>query len=206
MGAWTTPCFLDSTGGVDCAYSEPYEDHVLDNDVPPVVSLTAGNWELCGLHANGSASCWDGEGARFDLNDDLTDAVALAGGWPSCALHADGHVSCVGGGPEPGPPRAERWVVPRLADVIAIDASTHDFACAITAQRRVACWGANGLRQLGVTSLGPEDRRDIPVEVPGLENIVKIALGGEHACALDNEGVVRCWGHNNQSQLGEFGL
>jgi hypothetical protein len=39
--------------------------------------------------------------------------------------------------------------------------------------------------------------------VAGLSNIVQIAAGPFHFCALRNDGVVLCWGQNDEGQLGD---
>jgi alpha-tubulin suppressor-like RCC1 family protein len=39
--------------------------------------------------------------------------------------------------------------------------------------------------------------------VPGLSNVVQLASGGSHRCALLNNGTVRCWGSNRDGQIGD---
>ncbi|MCW5838099.1 MAG: hypothetical protein KIS78_37255, partial [Labilithrix sp.] len=38
---------------------------------------------------------------------------------------------------------------------------------------------------------------------PGLRDVVKVAHGGAHACALLANGQVHCWGSNDSGQLGD---
>lgn len=42
-----------------------------------------------------------------------------------------------------------------------------------------------------------------PVKVQGLANATQVATGEGHACALDKDGAVSCWGHNHHGQLGD---
>jgi alpha-tubulin suppressor-like RCC1 family protein len=41
------------------------------------------------------------------------------------------------------------------------------------------------------------------VRVPGLQGVTAVAAGWEHSCAVLNDGTVRCWGANDQGQLGD---
>jgi alpha-tubulin suppressor-like RCC1 family protein len=90
----------------------------------------------------------------------------------------------------------------------AIEAgSTH--ACAIFDNGVLKCWGGNSRGQLG---LGDQDSRgndpgemgtNLPaVDVAPGHRIMQVALGGEHTCARLDDGSVKCWGHNDQGQLG----
>jgi len=73
--------------------------------------------------------------------------------------------------------------------------------CAVSADGQVWCWGFNYAGQLGD---GTSVTRDEPVEVGGmLEGVIALALGENHSCALDQAGAVRCWGENDERQLGD---
>lgn len=79
--------------------------------------------------------------------------------------------------------------------------------CALLESGDVRCWGRAHEGQLGRGN--PENLGDEPGEIPGLEPVVKlgakaeqIAVGGDHTCALLENGGVRCWGLGNMGQLG----
>lgn len=74
------------------------------------------------------------------------------------------------------------------------------FGCAVTASRKVVCWGENALGQLG--SQGPSSH-DTAREVEGLTAVVQVTASGRHACARMQDGKVRCWGENSRGQTGE---
>ena len=76
-----------------------------------------------------------------------------------------------------------------------------DHACAVKADATVVCWGENDEGQLGGTTSGAFS--SVPVPVDGLVNIVQLALGFSHSCALDGEGKVRCRGRDGEGQLGD---
>ncbi len=40
------------------------------------------------------------------------------------------------------------------------------------------------------------------VTVPGISSATAVAAGGQHACALMNDGTVQCWGDNRYGRLG----
>jgi len=43
----------------------------------------------------------------------------------------------------------------------------------------------------------------MPVVVDGLTGAVSVATSGTHACALLEDGSVKCWGNNDYGQLGD---
>lgn len=81
-------------------------------------------------------------------------------------------------------------------------------ACAV-AGGEVVCWGYNGARQLGDTTL---TQRTTPVRVCDvgesapcasyLSGVQAIGVGTQHTCALSTTGSVYCWGSGSSGQLG----
>jgi alpha-tubulin suppressor-like RCC1 family protein len=73
--------------------------------------------------------------------------------------------------------------------------------CVVTAPGGVRCWGNN---QFGYLGDGTTTTRDIPTSVVGLDSgVVDVAVGDEHACALTDEGIVKCWGRNTYGEVGD---
>jgi alpha-tubulin suppressor-like RCC1 family protein len=69
---------------------------------------------------------------------------------------------------------------------------------------QIRCWGDASHGALGPTvSLSTTA---VPTSVPGIENAVDIAFGEAHGCARMKDGSVRCWGSNEEGQLGVAGV
>lgn len=72
--------------------------------------------------------------------------------------------------------------------------------CEHTVDRTVLCLGNNEFGELGD---GTFEARSTFAPVFGLHDVVELALGGEHSCALLTDHTVRCWGANPFGQLGD---
>jgi alpha-tubulin suppressor-like RCC1 family protein len=152
-------------------------------------------------------------------------SVASGDGF-SCALHADGRVFCWGSNAEgklgrhesPGS-TASSWDAKAIRDPLdplsdlygltAVTAGKHH-ACALTASKRVVCWGSNEFGQLGANlPTGSGKAEDTPVYVRNTTNtanlgsIAAISAGDNHTCAVDTNRMVYCWGQNNHGQVGD---
>jgi alpha-tubulin suppressor-like RCC1 family protein len=84
------------------------------------------------------------------------------------------------------------------------------FSCALSSVGTVKCWGANQRAQLGIGSSDP--RGDEPGELgealPFVElgtgrRAMAIDAGLNHACALLDDGSVKCWGDGAVGALGQ---
>ncbi|MDB4985214.1 MAG: chromosome condensation regulator [Myxococcaceae bacterium] len=84
--------------------------------------------------------------------------------------------------------------------------------CALSSLGTVSCWGGNSDSYAGtsvVGKLGPNATglfTDTPVAVTGLTNVVELAAGRGHTCAIVSSGDVYCWGENDQHQLGKAAI
>src|SRR5207247_9922866 len=77
----------------------------------------------------------------------------------------------------------------------------HAHACALTRVGGGRCGGRNDVGDLGD---GTATDRYTPVAVAGLDaDVVAIAVGYAHACALTRAGRVLCWGGNRFGELGD---
>jgi len=80
-------------------------------------------------------------------------------------------------------------------------------ACAIQAAPGtpgpVVCWGDNRLGQVGVAETMVNESIPMPTLVPGVENVIQLALSGSNTYALHADGTVSAWGYNDRGQLGD---
>jgi alpha-tubulin suppressor-like RCC1 family protein len=186
-----------------------------------ILGLSAGRHHTCALTSGGSVKCW-GNNERRQLGDGseqnrlnpvevkgLSGVTALAGGYNhNCTLLSAGSVKCwgynyfgqLGNGGSNGQIHFEPVEVKGLSGVTAI-AGGDQHSCALLSTGKVKCWGFNYYGQLGDGSHGQLPSE--PVAVKGLSGVTAIAAGAMHTCALMNTGNVKCWGRNEDGQLGD---
>jgi|HubBroStandDraft_3_1064219.scaffolds.fasta_scaffold09019_2 alpha-tubulin suppressor-like RCC1 family protein len=75
--------------------------------------------------------------------------------------------------------------------------------CALLSTGQVKCWGANFDGQLGNGTI--TNHSDVPVAVTGISDAKAVASDtyGNSFCAVLSTGGVKCWGANNEGQLGD---
>lgn len=86
------------------------------------------------------------------------------------------------------------------------------FTCGLDVSGRAYCWGTNDKGQLGAIAndsciFGSTQfpcSAD-PLPVADGRRFVSIGIGLDHACAVQDDGEVYCWGHNATGQLGDGG-
>ena len=188
---------------------------------PVHVPLAAGQQHSCALTPDGGVKCWgpnfDGElgdgtqdksGTPVDVSGLDSGVVAVAAGFEhSCALTLSGGAKCWG--------LNNNWelgdgttVIRRLVPVdvsglssgVAAIAAGGFHSCALTTSGGVKCWGANYHGELGN---GTTTNSNTPVDVVGLTSgVAAIGTGFETSCAVTTSGGLKCWGQNDQGQLG----
>jgi hypothetical protein len=214
-------CALDRGGGVSCwganesgeVLGESRSDfvetptHVMDE----VADVAVGLRHTCVVRRSGSLVCFGdnrsgqlGNGTTapapgfVDVTGPAQHATRVVAGFDhTCALTEGGSVFCWGSDSTdshapPGivtvPTRVEGFTDPVRAVVAARDGS-----CALLADGSVACWGR------GVWGNSRETR---PKRVGATEGTVELGMGDYHACVRNAAGRVRCFGSNEEWQLG----
>lgn len=145
------------------------------------VGICADGTQSCNLDGLGFGACTGDqqplvETCDLDLSDEDCDGFTNEGG-SGCAVQA----IAVGG----------------------------QHACALLGDGRVKCWGANAYGQLGLgetldQGIAPGQLgQNLPAVDLGKGKVVTaLAAGGQHTCALFNDGSLKCWGYNQFGQLG----
>lgn len=173
----------------------------------------------------------------IDLGDTHALGVASAG-LGHCAWFDDGRVRCWGTsihgslgvpdgvviGDEPTELGASLAPIELGSDfeVVGLDGDGATL-CARASSGQIKCWGSNDRGQLGIGSMldrgaDPEQMGDaLPeVELESSASAIQVSVGYQHACALLDDGRVKCWGSNAErlwnstqweySQAGRLGL
>lgn len=128
-----------------------------------------------------------------------------AGGAHTCALARDGQAFCWGSNRvgQLGTGTTEDSPVPfivRGGRRYTAIATGRDFTCALAIGNTVWCWGSNADGQLGTGSeatIGPEPVQ-VALDVPARS----LGTGAAHACVVQQNNRVSCWGTGTAGQLG----
>jgi alpha-tubulin suppressor-like RCC1 family protein len=169
---------LRHTGAADSMLFHPWA--VLVPDGPAFGALTGGDAHFCGVATDGAAYCWGkGDSGRLGTGSASTASspAAVAGSLRFAVVSAGGGHTCA--------------VAP--TDATSSAGNLH-------------CWGRGLYGEVGDGALA--DRLE-PVRVAypyHSHRYTDVAAGRHHSCGVTTEGVVRCWGWNNQGQLGVDGL
>jgi len=212
------------TGSIDTSATESGTDGGSDALPSAVaIAIATGRLHSCALTSAGDVRCWGyadygqlGNGAPLDdvafpIPVEVTglDAgvTAISSHFDhTCAITRAGDALCWGanGNGQLGDGSTSHSAVPvavtGLAGIVQIDAGV-DHTCAITDGGAAHCWGKNDYGQLGD---GSTTDSATPVAVMGLAaDVVAIAAGRYHSCAVTGAGAVQCWGGDTYGELGD---
>jgi len=89
---------------------------------------------------------------------------------------------------------------------VQMDISTISFhSCALLQNGDLRCWGRNDSGQLGLGNpdhVGDDELPSSVAPVPFGEQIIQLATGNRHTCAITGGQKLRCWGSNIKGQIG----
>ncbi|WP_428265177.1 RCC1 domain-containing protein [Haliangium sp.] len=139
-----------------------------------------------------------------------------AGGVHTCALLETGHVRCWGQGRDGQLGYANAQSIgddeaPSSAGDVDVGGTVvqitagEKHTCALLEIGTVRCWGAGAGGVLGygnTVSRGDDEAPSVAGDVDVGGQVIQIAAGYRHTCALLASGYVRCWGNEGIGQLG----
>lgn len=209
-------CAIDTQNSLRCWGSNDHgqlgDGTTYDSTIPSIgisfpegiSSFALGKSHTCVLLKNGVVKCWGGNDSGQlgnELKEDIllpSNALELASnvkaisisGTYSCALLTSEELYCWG----------YTLDIPS-EKVIFINVGPDSSSCVILFSGKVKCWGSNSYGQLGN---GTRNNSKNPIEVIGLpRDVISIVSGDYHKCALTKSGAVKCWGKNDDGQLGD---
>jgi len=182
--------------------------------------------KFCYLAADGRVFCWGGApggrpvswlgtGTTDPLAQPtipvvgLTDAVELAsGGSHVCVRTRSGVMWCWGAIGLSDP--AGGFATPALTPVQVLEgvqqiSAVAGCTCALLAPMDLRCWGWNSYGQIGVGSTDEWVHSPTAVLLPAGAEVTRVSAALDHACAVEGDGHVLCWGRNDHGQLGVAG-
>jgi alpha-tubulin suppressor-like RCC1 family protein len=184
-------CGLRADGSVVCwnSWNDPRQDRRQARPIPlakvaQIVGSRGRTSRFFARLADGSVWRWTtGEGS---VHIAMAAARELSCGIASCcALLQDASVACWDPeNPSPAP-------VTGLGDVEHV-AAGGTRACVILRDRTVRCWGPDP--NIGTFGDGTTGAHPTPVPIPGLAGVRQIDPGNFNACAVLDDGRVKCWG------------
>jgi len=166
--------------GVDTEAPVPVLNLAGGGPLTGVTQISAGFGHTCARLGNGQARCW-GDNSNGQLGDDSLVTRPL----PVVVLNAAGTAPLTG--------------------IVAITTG-QGHTCARLIANQARCWGDNLSGQLGI---GSTTDADTPRTVKGvggvgtLTGVLGIDAGAAHTCAVLTSGQARCWGENDEGQVGD---
>ena len=217
--------YLASSAGIITDMRHPVSDGLNEpgfqsGSIFTETTMTAGGNHLCAIFDDASLQCWGGNShgqlgdgtntdrltmTLVDLEEGRTAVSVSAGESHSCAIQDNGELVCWGrnnfgqlGDGTNGISYSPKEV--GLSGVPVQISSGAWHSCAILNDASLECWGRNTDGQLGDNS---NIDRSSPVSVSlGGKKALAVSTGVSHTCVVLNDWSLKCWGANNNGQLG----
>ena len=188
LGDATVRCWgNDAAGELGDGASEGRAAPIAAIGVEGATQLAAGEGHTCARLAKGTVICW-GHDEKGQLGDAGTPPPPNATAHPPFSAMRKAMAQTV-------------FLAPEFASF----ALGGDTTCGLRSDGKIDCWGALGIDVAPAISGKPRPPKTTPKPklVAGLKGVTSVALGGDHSCALLQDGSATCWGDNEKGQLGD---
>ncbi|HTL37997.1 MAG TPA: hypothetical protein VL326_32925 [Kofleriaceae bacterium] len=171
--------------------------------------LSGGGATICGLVDAGAVACMLDERAEDETKGPPRNAVIVPGITKARRL-ALPYVELADGIVLMSLDESRHWTVKHqreLAGFAGISTGGYDWSptCAIK-DKRASCWfafgGGDDQRSVLARESGSNVPTGTPAPVAGSHDAVSVAAGNSHACLVDADGAVWCWGDDRYGTLG----
>ncbi len=147
------------------------------------LSISAGGGHGCARMDNSQLQCW---------------------GWNAVGQLGLGSTTSIGDNESP----TAGQVLTGTSGVSSVVTGTEHTCTLLTVDGSLRCWGLNSTAQLGLPNLTNQGSTatTIPAMLPAITftgaTVASVYTGDAHTCVLLSTGKIRCWGLNDQGQLG----
>ena len=205
------------------------------NELTGAVGVSSGGEHSCLVNSEGRVYCWGkGTNGRLGnkANSDSDSPVVLvdatgdikekmvqvsAGEEHSCALTSHGKVFCWGKGLNgrlghraTEDSSSASFVRDATGDALEIFTQVSvggEHSCGVLATGNGVCWGKGTDGRLG-NNASVDKNTPVPIMDDGsdlIPDVIQVSAGDAHACALQSNRQVQCWGKGTDGQLGNGG-
>jgi len=153
--------------------------------------------------------------ANIDVGTDRTIRQLALGTLHTCALLDNDTVKCWGrshvgqlgqGNTDTILTMGDSLPTVNLGSAVSEISAGMYHTCARMSTGAVKCWGQNSFAQLGIGNITNVGDTTNPVftsvELGTNKTAIQISAGWQHTCALLNDHTAKCWGYNQNKQLG----
>ena len=191
--------------------------------------IATGYNHSCGILHDNSLVCWGsdyygqlGDGGTntdrayvaaylpVDLGSGRTALAVAAGHSHTCAILDDGSLKCWGDNShgQLGDGSTTDRTSPVQVDLgsgntaVSISAG-HSHTCAILDDGTLKCWGQDNNGQIGDGGTNSDQSSPVTINLGSSQTADSVSAGVYHTCAVLDDGSIKCWGLNNEGQLGD---
>jgi hypothetical protein len=188
-------CARRGTGELACLLPPDTNESLSFLPTGPFASVAGHGFELCGLDASGSATCYvpmrqptayPGSFEQVSVGDDFRCGITESDQSIQCWGSDHGPYHCTGN-------TAVGQLMAPSGTFVQV-ASGGLTSCAIRSDGTLACWGAGTLQQDPPDLDCGANPTHYGQALPPSGTFKQVSVGSYHACAVRTDGTLACWG------------